>query len=507
MTTSGSVISVVKRYGLAVLSVAVAVAGTSLLVGSAPVTGRITPLFFLALLLSAWVGGFGPGLLAAALATLAIDYFFLPPLYSIQLDAAKLPHLLVFFVSAVIVSSWSAARKRAETALERARLELEAKVEQRTAELRRSNDQLREQAGLLDLTHDAIFVRDMTDVIRYWNQGAQAFYGWTAEETAGKTTHDLLKTVFPAPLDAINAELLRTGHWEGDLLHTRRDGATLIVASRWALQRDESGKPVVVLQTNNDVTERRQAEDALRRLNAELEQKVAERTAGLEAANRELEAFSYSVSHDLRAPLRHMAGYAELLQKQAASTLDDKSRRYLVTILDASRRMGMLIDDLLAFSRVGRAEIQKAAVKLDQVVKEAVTEVRRETEGRDIAWRIGALPEVNGDRALLRLVVVNLVANAVKFTRPRAHAEIRIEAADRGHEVVVTTADNGVGFDMKYADKLFGVFQRLHRPEEFEGTGIGLATVQRIVHRHGGRVWAEGAVDGGATFHFSIPKA
>ena len=257
------------------------------------------------------------------------------------------------------------------------------------------------------------------------------------------------------------------------------------MASRWALQRDESGKPVVVLQTNNDVTERRQAEDALRRLNAELEQRVAERTAGLEAANRELEAFSYSVSHDLRAPLRHMAGYAELLQKQAASTLDDKSRRYLVTILDASRRMGMLIDDLLAFSRVGRAEIQRTVVKLDQVVKEAVSEVRRDTEGRDIAWHIGALPEVTGDRGLLRLVLINLVSNAVKFTRPRAHAEIRIEAADRGHEVVVTIADNGVGFDMTYVDKLFGVFQRLHPAEEFEGTGIGLATVQRIVDRHG----------------------
>lgn len=222
---------------------------------------------------------------------------------------------------------------------------------------------------------------------------------------------------------------------------------------------------------------------------------------------QELEAFAHSVSHDLRAPLRHVVGFAELLQKQTAESLDDKSRRYLETILAASKRMGNLIDDLLAFSRIGRAETKKGPVNLDQLVREAVAELREETTGREIAWKIGAMPICLGDRAMLKLVLSNLLSNAVKFTRTRPRAEIEIGYTNPAKdEVEVFVRDNGVGFDMQYVDKLFGVFQRLHRMEEFEGTGIGLATVQRIVHRHGGKMRAEGATDRGATFYFSLPK-
>jgi len=203
-----------------------------------------------------------------------------------------------------------------------------------------------------------------------------------------------------------------------------------------------------------------------------------------------------------------MAGYAELLQKNASSVLDEKSRRYMTMILEAAKRMGELIDDLLAFSRIGRAETQKTVVSLEQLVKEALSEVQPETDGRNMDWKIGALPNLYGDRSMLRLALVNLVANAVKFTRTRTQPEIEIGCADgKEDEIVVFIRDNGVGFDMKYVNKLFGVFQRLHRTEEFEGTGIGLATVQRIIHRHGGRVWAEGVVDQGATFYFSVPKS
>jgi len=177
-------------------------------------------------------------------------------------------------------------------------------------------------------------------------------------------------------------------------------------------------------------------------------------------------------------------------------------------ILESTKRMGNLIDDLLAFSRIGRAETKKTMVSLEQLVKETLSEVRQETDGRDIVWRIGALPDLYGDRSMLRLALVNLIANAVKFTRTRPQAEIEIGCGNGKYgEVVVFIRDNGVGFNMKYVNKLFGVFQRLHRAEEFEGTGIGLATVQRIIHRHGGRVWAEGLVDRGATFYFSVPKA
>src|ERR1700675_1636912 len=251
-----------------------------------------------------------------------------------------------------------------------------------------------------------------------------------------------------------------------------------------------------------EVEHRVRREDEIRSLNLEL----AKRAAELEATNKDLESFAYSVSHGLRAPLRHLAGFSELLQKQASSLLDDKSRRYIQTILDSAKRMGNLIDDLLAFSRVGRAETKKAAVDLEQLVKEVVAEIGQDTKSRDIAWTIGALPVCYGDRSMLRLVVVNLVSNAVKFTSMRRPAEIEIGCVDRNKkEVEVFVRDNGAGFDMQYVNKLFGVFQRLHLPEQFEGTGIGLATVQRIVHRHGGKVRAEGAIDRGATFYFSLP--
>jgi signal transduction histidine kinase len=253
-----------------------------------------------------------------------------------------------------------------------------------------------------------------------------------------------------------------------------------------------------------EVEQRRHREEEIRKLNQELGKRAAE----LEATNKELESFAYSVSHDLRAPLRHMVGYSELLQRQASTLLDEKSQRFIRTILNSAKRMGNLIDDLLAFSRIGRAETKKTKVDLKQLVDEVVAEIGQDTKGRDIAWKIGALPVCYGDRSMLRLVVVNLVSNAVKFTRMREPAEIEIGCDDRNQEEVeVFVRDNGAGFDMQYVNKLFGVFQRLHLPEQFEGTGIGLATVQRIVHRHGGQVRGEAAVDQGATFYFSLPKA
>jgi signal transduction histidine kinase len=245
------------------------------------------------------------------------------------------------------------------------------------------------------------------------------------------------------------------------------------------------------------------ARDELKKANADLER----RTRELEASNKELEAFAYSTSHDLRAPLRHVVGYAELLQKHALAALDDKSRRYVAMVLESAGRMGTLIDDLLAFSRIGRAETRETLFSLDDLAREVAGEAGREAAGRSITWKIAPLPSVRGDRPMLRVVLVNLISNAIKFTRTRSPAEIEIGCADGGRdEIVVFVRDNGVGFDMAYADKLFRVFQRLHQLEAFEGTGIGLAMVERIMSRHGGRVWAEGVVDGGATFYFSAPK-
>jgi PAS domain S-box-containing protein len=267
-------VAVIGRYALAVLCVAVALMTTSLLQSGA----LFAPLFFLAIILSAWFGGMGPGLLAALLATICIDYFFLAPVYNFKFNLSHLPQLLVFFISAVLVSSWSAVRKRAETLLRRARDEQEAKVQERTADLKQANEKLqseiterqrveqtlRQRADLLDLTHDTIFARDMNDVITYWNRGAEELYGWKKEEAIGKISHELTQTVFPAPLEEINETLLRSDRWEGELIHTKRDGSKVVVASRWSLQRDERGAPLAILETNNDITERRQAEEALR---------------------------------------------------------------------------------------------------------------------------------------------------------------------------------------------------------------------------------------------------
>jgi len=238
-----------------------------------------------------------------------------------------------------------------------------------------------------------------------------------------------------------------------------------------------------------------------------VERELGKRTAELEAVNKELEAFAYSVSHDLRAPLRHMSGFTELLRKNSASALNEKSQRYVKMILESANRMGLLIDDLLSFSRIGRAETHKTMFSLDQLVQEVLAEARQETEGRNITWKIARLPSWYGDRPMLRMALVNLISNALKFTRTRSQPEIEVGCTDEQDQVIVFVRDNGVGFDMKYVDKLFGVFQRLHTTEAFEGTGIGLATVQRIVIRHGGRVWAEGQVDQGATFYISLSKS
>ena len=251
-----------------------------------------------------------------------------------------------------------------------------------------------------------------------------------------------------------------------------------------------------------EVEERRQAEERIGQLNKELSKRVDQ----LAAANAELEAFSYTVSHDLRAPLRHIGGFVDMLRDECASGMNDAGLRYLGIIAESAIEMGMLIDNLLAFSRLGRTEMRQSLVNMEDVVKEVLQEIATDTKNRPIEWEILPLPKVHGDRAMLKQVWVNLLSNAVKYTGPRLPAKIKVGYTERNGEWEFYVQDNGVGFDMKYANKLFGVFQRLHAAEEFEGTGIGLANVQRTVGRHGGRAWAEGKVDEGATFYFKLPR-
>ena len=264
-------------------------------------------------------------------------------------------------------------------------------------------------------------------------------------------------------------------------------------------QQDVEALSVAFVESLN----RTRAEKQVELLNQELRVHLRQ----VEAANKELEAFSYSVSHDLRAPVRHISGYLELLEKQDIECLDEKSRHYLEVVAAAAQRMGILIDDLLAFARLGRVEMNKGRVSLDQLVKEVVREEKAAAQGREIEWEIAPLPFVAGDRAMLREVLVNLIGNALKFSASRPVARIEIGAVtEQAKETLLYVKDNGVGFDMRYHGKLFGLFQRLHSQEEFAGTGVGLAKVQRIVLRHGGRTWAEGEQGKGSTFWVALPK-
>lgn len=360
---------------------------------------------------------------------------------------------------------------------------------------------LREQAQLLDLAN--VLARDLNGKIILWSAGMEQMYGWMKDEAQGRLSHELLKTEFPQPRDAITATLFEDGEWSGELVQKRRNGEVIIVASRWVLHRDDAGQPAAILEVNNDISERKLAEEEVRRLNADLERRVHERTAELTEANRELEAFTYSVSHDLRAPLRHIDAFARILQEEFSSAGPDL-RNYVDRIRKGTQTMGRLVDDLLNLSRVGRAQLGWQTVDLNAVLEEVLADLRPELGERNIDWRIGTLPSAECDPGLIKQVFANLLSNAIKYTRPREQAIIEVDCTVQDNEPVIYVRDNGVGFNIKYAHKLFGVFERLHRAEEFEGTGIGLATVRRIIQKHGGRVWAEAEVDKGAAFYFTL---
>jgi PAS domain S-box-containing protein len=525
-------------------------------------------------------------------------------------------------------------------------------------ELARSRQALEEQARVLDLA--PVMVRDMQSRIVMWPQGAEKLYGIPAQEALGRVSHELLQTQFPEPLDAMEKKLFADGVWEGELVHRKRGGGILIVASLWMLYRDDQGQPVRILEVNADITDRkraekrlssqaeelsRQAEELLRsraategqarilklvldsmgeglvaanteghfllwndaadklmgrqaedlpldewtphyqifmpdgttpyppqqlplaralrgesvqselmihhpgqqravflevtarplkddagklqggvaafrditdrrkseqviqKLNQELEQRVVERTAELEATNKDLEAFTYSVSHDLRAPLRHMSGFTRILVEDFAAALPEEAQRHLQRIEQGAQRMGVLVDELLNLTRVGRQPLTMQVTGLSSIVTEVLTLFEAELEERKVEWKIGELPFVECDPNLVRQVFQNLIGNALKYSRPRSPAVIEIGQTEKDGQRVLFVRDNGVGFSMKYADKLFGVFQRLHRAEDFEGTGVGLATVQRIVKKHGGQIWAEAELDKGATFYLTLGSA
>jgi len=508
---------------VALLSVAVAAALTT-----GPGGERLFPepperfvhgvtLLYASAILSAWLGGIGPGLVAAVLAALVIDWFITPPLYSISLDFDFALRIAVFALSAVLVGSLGLRRQRMEDALRLSRHELEVKVEERTADLTRSNQQLRgeiaarrraestlrEQAALLDLTHDSVFVRDEQGVILYWNRGAEELYGWTKAEALGSVAPARLQTVFPVPLEEIMAELTRTGRWEGEIVHTRHDGTPLTVASRWSFRRAAPGRPAAILETNNDITERKQAEDALHHARAELAHVSRVTTLGELAA---------SIAHEINQPLAAIVADASacLNWLDADDSPIDQVREALAAVVSDGNRAAAVLTRIRAM--LGRSSVARRRCQIGAIIADVLPLVRPELSRHGILLQTAVasdVPAVLVDRIQIQQVFINLLVNAADAMRDlpteRRRLSIRAarEALDDGAWAVVAVEDAGMGLGEVEPEHVFEAFYTT-KPG---GLGMGLSISRSIITSHGGRLWATANTAHGVTFHIALPAS
>jgi len=386
------------------------------------------------------------------------------------------------------------------------------RIEEQTAQRNQAERELHESrarlAGIIESAMDAIISVDADQRITVFNVAAEKMFGCRMADALGQPLDRFIPARFREAHRHQVAEFGRTGVTNRAMGHLqalsglRADGQEFPLEA--SISHIEVGGQQVYTVILRDITARKRAEEQVLRLNAELEQRVEQRTRELSAANKELEAFTYSVAHDLRAPLRHIDAFSRILQEEYTEALPAEARHYLQNILKSSGRMSELVDDLLNLARIGRQELKREPTPLSGLVEEVFAEIKRETKDRAISWHIEPLPEVECDSGLMKQVFANLLSNAVKYTRPRSLAVIEVGCRRVNGHKAVFVRDNGVGFNMKYVDKLFGVFQRFHRAEEFEGNGVGLATVDRIIRKHGGRIWADAAVDKGATFYFTV---
>jgi PAS domain S-box-containing protein len=364
--------------------------------------------------------------------------------------------------------------------------------------------ELADQKFALD-QHAIVATTDVQGIITYVNDKFCAISKYSRQELVGQNHRILNSGHHPKEFFQQMYHTIANGQvWRDEICNRAKDGSIYWVDTTVVPFLDAAGKPRQYVAIRADITERKLAEMEIRQLTDQLEVRVKERTVQLEEANKELEAFAYSVAHDLRAPLRHISGFSKILVEDFNSTLDPEAQRYLQRIQEGAGKMGQLVDELLGLSRLGRQSLNLQAAGLNSIVAEVISMLQPEVEGRQIEWKIADLPFVECDPSMMKQVFQNLVSNALKYSRPRSPAVIEIGEVRKDGEAAIFVRDNGVGFNMKYSDKLFGVFQRLHRAEDFEGTGVGLATVQRIIKKHQGRIWAEAELDRGATFYFTV---
>jgi two-component system, LuxR family, sensor kinase FixL len=497
----------VWEYALAVVSVAVALGITNSL---EHYTTLRTPLFYIAIIVSAWFGGMGPGLLSVVLSTLAVDYYFAPGGWRSVLSIDDWPFILLFLLSGLVACWVTVQRRKAEEALKRARDQLEARVEERTSDLRRTTEALqaeiaerkrgeealRERANLLDLTHDTVFVRDVNDVITFWNRGAEELYGWTRDEAVGQVSHNLTQTIFPAPLEEITAKLNSTGRWEGELIHSRRDGTQLVVASRWALQLDAQGKPVGVLETNNDITERRRAEEGLHKAQAELAHVTRVATLG------ELTA---SIAHEVNQPLGAVVNNASACLRWLAASNQEEARQSAALIIADAHRASEIIGRIRAL--VKKSPPRQDRLNINDTILEVIALARSEMHTNRVSLHTqlaDRLPLVRADRIQLQQVILNLIVNGIEamsgIDERRRELLVRTER-DGANGVLVSVQDSGVGLNPENLEHLFDPFFTT-KPD---GMGMGLAISRSIIEAHGGRLWATLNAPHGAVFQFTLP--
>jgi chemotaxis family two-component system sensor kinase Cph1 len=478
------------RYGVAIGSVVISVfLGESLVLQTLGIQFPFLMLYP-AVICAAWYGGFGPGLLATVLAALAVAFFRFQPRFSFEIaEPAQRIATAIFFALGGGISWLGESLLRANRRLQENAREIS---QQRDLSEQRAEADIRLLTKLIDQAHDAILIRQPGGSISYWNRGAERIYGWPKEQAMGRVAQELLETRFPKPLTEIEAEVKREKSWEGELVHTRSDGEPVVVASRWAADRDGKGEVKAILEINSDITARKLAEESLQRANQELAR-----------SNRELEQFAYVASHDLQEPLRMIASYLELLGERYKGRLDEKADKYINYAIDGATRMKFLINDLLGYSHVTTKTRPPETIDVGAALDEATSNLGKAIAEKQAVVTQDALPTVIVDRTHLIQVFQNLISNALKFCdgTPRIH----VSAERQGQGWVFSVRDNGIGIAPEHRERIFQIFQRLHGRDKYSGTGIGLAICKKIVEQYGGRIWVESQPGEGSTFFFTLP--